>query len=331
MTDSEPAVSTNDLGVVDPIRIPGTARARRMWADAPWLSRVFVFLAAIDVLLRALGLFGTSLFLELTAPVTWLTAFLPHDALILLPAVIAYRRPNALVDLPLVARGAIVVAFVELVKSPVGNLASGIAADQILVPVLLAMAGAIATAIGWVVIARGMRSFTPRYPPDRIAGLAGFVAGGLAMGAFLWAGGAIFLGNRDVGDLGWTMLLRLSNLVVALGGLGLAYLGWVIVRGTGDPDRPAAATQLATISLVALAMGAVLTWFGGQGPIWISAFLVTHTAAWTGLVVAFGLGLADPPTNAAEAGTETEPDDGPSWPEPGDPSSWPQPEHRPSA
>jgi hypothetical protein len=266
MTDSKPVASTNDLGVVDPIRIPGAARARRLWANLPQLSRIFVVLAVADVTVRGLGLFGTSLFLELAEPLTWVTAFLPHDALILLPAVIAYRRPNALVELPLLTRGAIVVALVELLKSPVGNLASGIAVDQVLVPVLVAMAGAIASAVGWFVIARGMQSFTPRYPPDPIAGLAGFVAGGLAMGAFLWAGSAILLGNIDVGDPGWTTLLRLSNAVVGLSGLGLAYLGWVAVRGTGDPDRPVAATQLATISLAALAVGAILTWFGGQGP-----------------------------------------------------------------
>ena len=328
MTESKPAASTNDLGVVDPIRIPGAARARRLWADLPWLSRVFVVLAFVDVVVRALGLFGTSLFLELTEPLTWVTAFLPHDALILLPAVIAYRRPNALVELPLVTRGAIVVALVELLRGPVGTLASGIAGDQLLVEVLVAMAGAIAGAAGWVLIARGMRSFTPRKATDRVMGLAGFVAGGLAMGALLWAAGALFLGNLDVGDPGSTALLRLSNVVVALGGLGIAYLGWVVIRGTGDPARPPTAETVATTSLVALAIGAVLTWFGGQGPLWLGIYLITYTAAWTGLVVAFGLGLADPSDRAAN---EEAPEDGPSWPAFDDEeTSWPKPEHRPS-
>ena len=328
MTDSKPAAPTNDLGVVDPMRIPGAAEARRLWATLPWLSRAFVVLVVVDVVVRALGLFGTSLFLELSAPVTWITAFLPHDALILLPAVIAYRRPNALVELPLVTRGAIVVALVELLKSPVGNLASGLGLDQVLGAVAVAMAGAIASAVGWVALARGMRSFTPPFPPEPIPRLASLVAGGLAMGAFLWAGSAILLLNVDAGDPGWTTLLRVSNVVVALGGLGVAYFGWVVVRGTGDPDRPARATQLATISLAALAVGAVLNWFAGPGLVWLVVILVTHTAAWTGLVVAFGLGLADPAVERVDATPEG---DAPSWPEPDrDPSSWPQPEHRPS-
>lgn len=328
MAESKPAISTNDLGVVDPIRIPGAARVRRLWAGLPWLSRAFVVLVVVDVVVRALGLLGTSLFLELTEPLTWVTAFLPHDALILLPALIAYRHPNALVELPLVTRGAIVVALAELLRSPVGNLASGIAGDQLLVPVLVAMAGASGSAVGWVLIARGMRSVTPRKTTDRVKVLAGFVGGGLAMGALLWAAGAVFLGNLDVGDPGSTALLRLSNVVIALGGLGIAYLGWVVIRGTGDPARPPTAETVATTSLVALAIGAVLTWFGGKGPIWLGVYLITYTAAWTGLIVAFGLGLADPSDRAAD---EEAPEDGPSWPEPDrDPSSWPQPEHRPS-
>ena len=328
MSDSRPAASTNDLGVVDPIRIPGTARARRLWGDLPLLSRIFVVLAAVDVVIRTLGLFGTSLFLELAAPLTWITAFLPHGALILLPAVIVARRPNALVELPLIVRGAIVVALVELLKVPVGTLVSGVAVDQFVAPVLVAMAGAIATAVGWIWMARGVRAFTPSWPPGPIAGLAGFVAGGLAIVAFVGAIGSILLGNPDLGDFGWNVLLRLNNAVVALSGLGLAYLAWVIVRGTVDPDRPALATRLATISVAGLAIGSILLWFGGQGPVWIGVSLITHTAAWTGLVVAFGLGLADPSGSAVEA--EAEPDDGPAWPEAGDPSSWPQPGHRPS-
>jgi hypothetical protein len=328
MTDPQPAATTSDLGVVDPIRIPGAARAQRLWASLPQVSRIFVVLAVVDIVVRGLGLFGTSLFIEIVAPLTWITAFLPHTALILLPAVIAARRPGAAAALPLVVQGAIVVALVELLKDPVGNAFSGIVVDQILAPVLVAMAGAIATAVGWVAIARGMRAFTPPPPPDAIAGLAGFVAGGLAIGAFVSAASAILLGQIDLGDPAWNTLLRLNNAVVALSGLGLAYLAWVVIRGTVDPDRPARATKLASASLVALAIGTILVWFGGQGPIWLAVFLITHTGAWTGLVVAFGLGLADPPGTAAA--TETELDDAPSWPEAGDPSSWPQSEPGPS-
>ena len=329
MTDSKPVAATTDLGVVDPMRIPGGARALQLWANLPTLSRVFVALAAVDIVVRALGLFGTSLFLEISEPLTWITAFLPHTALILLPAVIAARRPSTGDELSLVVRGAIVIALVELLKSPVGNLASGVAVDQVIGPVVVAMAGALATAVGWVAIARGIRSFGPPTPADPIAGLAGLVAGGLAIGAFLAAGSSILVSELDLGDAGWNTLLRLNNAVVALSGLGLAYLAWVVIRGTDDPARPAPATKLATTSLAALAIGSILLWFGGEGPIWIGVYLLTQTAAWTALVVAFGLGLADPAFEPVDDG-EPE-DDGPSWPEPDrDPSTWPQPEHRPS-
>jgi hypothetical protein len=293
MTDSKPAASTSDLGVVDPIRIPGAARIRRLWAGLPWLSRVFVLLAIVDVVARALGLFGTGLFLEPTAPVTWLTAFLPHDALILLPAVILARRPRATIELPLLVRGAITISVVELLEHPVGNLASGIAVDDLLASVLVAMAAALATAAGWVAIAHGMRSFTPRTPPERVTALAGFVAGGFAIGALIAAASSFVDGNLD-SEFEFAALLRLNNMVIALSGLGLAYLGWMVVRGTSDPNRPAIATNLGTISVAAAAIGAVLFPFVGEGVIWGAVVLIAANVAFTGLVVAFGLGLADP-------------------------------------
>jgi hypothetical protein len=319
MPDSTKVATTSDLGVVEPLRIPGVARARRLlsslWSDLPPLGRAFVILTVVDIAVRGLGLFGTNLFLFLDHPISWVTAFLPHNALILLPAAIAYRRPNVLRELPLVIRGAIVVAFVELVRGPIGSVVSGIAVSDFLVPVLVSMAFAVLTAAGWIAVGRGMWAFTPASPAEPIVGLATLVAGTFAGAAI---GGAVLgvLIPVDMGDPAWNGLLRLNNVVLGLSGFGLAYLAWVVVRGTGDPARPAVATKLATVSLTALGVGAALSLVGGQGPIWIVIPLVTHVAAWTGLVVAFGLGLADPSDRTAPEPVH-EPDSGPAWPEPG--------------
>ena len=106
------------LGVVDPMRVPGGDRAREAWRGLPALGQAFVVLAAIEVVARALGLFGTRLFVDLADPLSVITAFVPHDALILLPAVIAWRRRDAVEATPLVIRGAILVALVELLDAP---------------------------------------------------------------------------------------------------------------------------------------------------------------------------------------------------------------------
>jgi hypothetical protein len=239
VSELQPGASTSDLGVVDPLEIPGAAPVGRLWSGLPALGRSFVALVALDIVVRALGLLGTSLYIELTAPLTWITAFLPHDALILLPAVILARRPSAAIDAPLVLRGAVTVALIEALKDPVRGLA-------------------------------------------------------FVLAAAVSAVSAILTPNLDLGGDVETFLARSTSTVVALSGLGLAYLGWVIVRGTDDSRRPARATKLATVSMTALALGAALTLVAGEGPLWLWVFVVTFVGGYTGLVVAFGLGLADP-------------------------------------
>src|SRR5262245_6464097 len=103
MSETRPAAaSSSDSGVVDPLRVTGAAWARHTWAGLPQLSRSFVALAAIDVVVRALGLFDTRLGFAVDNPLSWFSAFLPHDALILLPAILLARRPDALESTPLI-------------------------------------------------------------------------------------------------------------------------------------------------------------------------------------------------------------------------------------
>ena len=83
--------------------------------------------------------------------------------------------------------------------------------------------------------------------------------------------------------------------------LAFAYLARVVVLGTGDPTRPTAATNLATGSLVLLAIGAIVLLFGplvipfiGGNEIWIVISWLIGPVAMTAFVASFGLGLADP-------------------------------------
>jgi hypothetical protein len=294
VSESKPGTGATDLGVVDPMRIPGLAAARQRWRSLPRLAQVFVALVGVDLVIRAAGLFGTGMSLDLADPLGTSWSFFPHDLLILLPALIVWRRPDALESMPLVTQGAVAVAITELLSTPLRGVVSGNAADPFTGPTIIAVTATLVTAGGWLAIARGMRWFSPAKPDESIAGLANVVAGGLALGAIAGAIGALFLGNIDVGQPLWNDLVRLNNAILSLSGLALAYLAWVVVRGTRDPERPFAATSLATVALAALAVGSVLNPFVGPGPVWLLVFLLTHPAATTALVVAFALGLADP-------------------------------------
>jgi len=295
MPEPQPTVSTSDLGVVDPIRIPGVARAIRIWSGLPRPAQVFVALVGVDIAIRALGLFHTSLFLEVSAPLTWLTAFVPHDALILLPAVILARRPSAMAESPDLVRGAIAVAIVELSKDPLRGLLTGNGADGGLVSiVLIGLIASLATAAGWVAMARGMQGMTPPRPFDSTRLLANVIGGALALLALTAAVSALLGQGLELGDETSALLVRLAGAAAALGGLGLAYLAWVIARGTDDPARPAVATKLATASVAGVAIGSFLSLAAGTGLVWFLIVVATWVGGMTGLVVAFGLGLADP-------------------------------------
>ncbi len=294
MTESKPGASSPDPAVIDPMRIPGGAAARRAWDGLPILARAFIVLAFVDVVVRALGLLDTNLGLLLGDPLTWFTAFFPHDALIVLPALLVLRRPNALDSTPLVVRGAVLIAFVELLDAPLRGLVSGARVDPVLLPTIVSILGLLLTAGGWWWIAQGLRWMNPIKPAESYAGLANLVGGGIAFAALANLALVLVLPAADVGSATWTSLLQLNSALFAVPSLALAYLARVVVLGTGDPNRPTAAMYLATASLTLYAIGAVLLLAVGEGAIWIVIGFVTGPVAMTGFVVAFGLGLADP-------------------------------------
>jgi hypothetical protein len=297
------------LGVVDPIRIPGAARAGRAWNRLPSLAKVFVALTAIDVAMRALGLFGTSLYLDLSSPLSLVAAFLPHDALILLPAILAWRRPNAVEAVPLVMRGAILVALVELLNAPLRGVASGNPLDPVVGPTVVSIAAIFLTAAGWISIALGLRGLNPEKPEASTAGLGNVVGGAIALGAILNLAGVLLLPGPDVGEPRWNALVQLNSAMLTVQTFALAYLAMIVALGTDDERRPKAARYTGTGAVVLLAIGAFVTavielialsqaafaqsiGIGG-GPIWLAIGLLTGPVAMTAFVVAFGLGLAD--------------------------------------
>jgi len=316
MTESTPAATTTPaaqpdaLGVVDPMRLPGADRTRQAWHRLPVLGQTFVVLAALDVVVRALGLFGTQLFLGLDNPLSVITAILPHDALILLPAVLVWRRPDAVEAMPLVMRGVILVALVELLNAPLRGLTSGNQLDPFGGPTIISIAATFLMAAGWMTLAIGLRELNPAKPEQSTAGLANIVGGAIALAAIVNLAGVLLLPGPDVGDARWNALLQLNSAMYVLQTLALAYLARIVVLGNGDARRPSIARTTATsavalvaigsfmttvISVLALSQAAFAQSIGlGAGPIWLVIGLLTGPVAMTALVVAFGLGLADP-------------------------------------
>ena len=315
MTESTPAAATtppaepDNAGVVDPMRIPGAARARQAWDRLPRLGQAFVVLAAIDVIVRALGLFGMQLFLGLDNPLSVITAFVPHDALILLPGVLIWRRGDAIEATPLVMRGAILIALVELLNGPLRGMTSGNQLDPFVGPTVISIAATFLMAAGWATLAIGLRDVNPAKPEQSTAGLANLVGGAIALSAIVNLAGVLLLPGADVGDARWNALLQLNSAMFVLQTLALAYLARTVVLGNGDTRRPSTARTTATAAVALIAIGSLVTTvitvlaltqsaFAQSigisgGAIWLVIGLVTGPVAMTALVVAFGLGLAD--------------------------------------
>jgi hypothetical protein len=301
MTDTKPAVTTAEgLGVVAPLRIPGAAAARRAFLGLPPVARLFIGLAGVDVVVRGLGLFGTGLFLFLDNPLTWFSAFFPHDALILLPALILARRPNAIEATPLVMRGAIAVALVELLNTPLRGIVSGNPLDPIVTPTIVSIVAILFLAGGWYWLALGLRALNPMRPADSSVGLANLVSGALVITALTSFVTTLFVPAPDVGNPSWTALFQLNSAMLVVQSLAFAYLARVVILGTSDPARPTVATNLAAGSLVLVAIGAILLTIGpllvpvtGDNAIWVVLGWLTGPVAMAAFVASFGLGLAD--------------------------------------
>jgi hypothetical protein len=296
-----------DLGVVEPLRPPdGVVRAWRgsvaWFAAQPLLARLFVGLASIDIVVRGLGVVGPPIFLDLTSPGGILASFLPHDLLILLPALIVIRRPNVTNETPNVVDGAILVALVELLAQPSTALASTMFG---LGPwAVVAIAATTVQVVGWIIIGRGLATLNGQASPTT-TGWANLAAFGILAGVLVTL--ATFRFDVDFGDAEVNGLMALNGIVTILAPVALAYVGRVVIRGFDDEGRPEIALRVGAAAVfLAAGLGLVLNivtflaindvGFGqaiARVPGWGFLYWLGTGGAISLLVVAFGLGLAD--------------------------------------
>jgi hypothetical protein len=308
-----------DLGVVEPLRPPdGVVRA--WWRSVAWfaaqplLARLFIGLAAIDVVVRGLGVVGPPITLDVRAPLGVLASFLPHDLLILLPAMIVIRRPSAADDTPNVLDGAVFVALAELLAYPSTALASTIAGIG---PwAVIAIAIITVQAVGWVLIGRGLAALTLE-PTPTVAGWANVAVFGITLGVIASVAGQAIGPGIDIGDQELNRLLTLHNLVGAVAPLALAYAGRAVMRGFEDLRRREVALRLGAIAILLMAglgllvntvtmlatanLGFAQSIAGAGG--WGVLYWLATGGAISLLVLAFGLGLADVQPATEEAVT----------------------------
>jgi hypothetical protein len=340
VTDAEPTLRAdepraNGLGVVDPLRIPGVDRIRGGWGRLPALGRVFVALALVDVVIRAFNVGGLSLFFDPSSPATFLFFALPHLALVLLPAVLLARRPDALVATPLIVWGAVALALVELLSEPLFTvLVPGTDAD-LTGWALLQVVAVFARAGGYVGIAMGLVALATFEPRPALRGLANVVAGVFVGAAVTVVLLSVVLPPTDFGVPGMGGLTLLVGAVGELATIGFAGLAWAILRGTADARRPVEARYLAFGAIILAATNAFLTLgvnVAGLVQVLLGAPLTAATTFGLGflgtglvltlLVVAFGLGLADTSVRIPRRGAYSPIAPGPApepvnWPSPG--------------
>ena len=342
MTDAAPPAHTDPLGVVDPIRVPGVVRTPMVRvADAyrrlPVLGKVFVLLAIVDFAVRALGLFGTSLLIDLAYPITIVTSLLAETLPVLLPALLLARRPDAATATPLVLRGAIVIALVELLVDPLSGLAFGmLEGSGFVLGMGVGIARTLLNAVSWLAIAVGLGAITSSRPGPALAGLSNLVLAALLASAATGLGLMLVLNQSDFGDPAWNTASSLSNAMFVVESAALAYLAWIVIRGTNDERRPVAARYLATGAFVVggaiAAIGAVVSAVALVQVVFaLSRGVLGGEVAWAWLaswptvaavLVALALGLADnsvrvPGGSGGSAATSDPQPDPVRWPTPG--------------
>jgi len=295
--------------VVGQLRLPdGVVRAREQtiaWFVAQQLvARLFIGLAALDVVVRALGIVGPPIYLDIRAPVSILASFLPHDLLILLPALVVIRRTSAADDTPSIVDGAIFVALAELLVNPSTALASTIAGIGPWAVVAIALVSV--QAVGWVLVGRGLTAMNLE-PTPTSAGWANLAAYGIILGVIASVVRQAIGPGIDIGDQELNQLLTLHNLVGIVAPLALAYAGRAVIRGFDDERRAEFGLRLgAAAVLLAAGLGLIVNVVTLLATANVGfAQSIAEAAGWsvlawlaTGgavslLVLAFGVGLAD--------------------------------------
>ena len=340
MSDAEPTprpdalrpegLRTTSTGVVDPIRVAGSTMLTGFWSGLPILGRAFLVAAVLDVVARALGIAGLSLFIDLAHPLTILT-FLPHLAFVLFPVAVLWRNPEAASEGPLVLLGAVALGLVELLSGPLFALVPP--GGNLTTFTLLQVVSAAVRTGGYVLLARGLTALTRSTPTQGILGLANlslWVLVGSAVTSMLLV---ILVPFGDSGEPALGQQISLINTVGFIPLLGFAYLAQAVVRGTVDLRRPVVATYTATgavllatflhaltllVNLLAMLQRTIALSPGAFGGGIAPELSLLDAAAQVLLVVAVALGLADPSvTIRGQRRRGLDPNASIHWPTPG--------------
>lgn len=172
--------SAEVLGVVDPMRVPGSGAVARSWRRLPTLGRVFVALAITDAVARILQFVEPSVDLDLSAPLGVIAGFLPRTLWILLPAIIVARRPDAARTVPWILRGALVLGLTTLVAAPLHDLVIGytFAMEPEVPSIAISFATNLLIIGAWLMLAKGFLELRSRPAAPVAAVLANLIAVG---------------------------------------------------------------------------------------------------------------------------------------------------------
>ncbi len=237
----------DDSGVVDPLRMPPVVG--RMIRRLPLVGWLFVALAVVHVALDAPGS-------DFSIPPI-VVGLIGRALVVLLPAVVLWRRPDAFAVTPGIAIGSVLVAVGELgplvVRSldawlPVSadvDLPPAVDLPHIVVGLVLIAAGA----VGWLSIAVWLSALRP--DSGRRAAV---VAGVVAAAAIVATSGNLIVIYLELTPIEGGVIVGSLVLAIASGAASLiwAYVAWAVVRQAGLPPR--AATLLAAVAVVVLVL-----------------------------------------------------------------------------
>ena len=312
----------SDLQTAAPV--PARGRTRRRPTSLPILGAIFVGLFAIAGVARLAGISGPRVALP-GGLGSWMLDVLSIDLVIVLPAVVLARSPDAATGLRWVFRGPVLLALATFLRSAVSALVrllpGLVGADALtgapgagafLMSAVVSMIGA----IGIVVLAFGLWPATRPTTTVRLL-VAGLVALAIVLAVGIQAT-AVLVGSPPwnsvvAGDVGSAVALTLSCVAGYLQAIAWAPLAWVLVRLAADEWSPARVVGAAvavitaayfwvtTVSVIAAgsisSIGSILT---------IGSTLLALASSVL-LVAAFALGLAEtarPPVVTARARPE---------------------------
>ena len=324
MTNRQPDV--DELGVVDPLRMPTTIRdLGARFASWPLVTRVFVSLAVIDVVVFGLVLNERTIESPLGL-MSWFARTIGPAVLLLMPAVIAMNSSGADGRARRVLVGASAVGISSLGLHIAQVIDGATRSDFALSPVdvglaavrltLFAVAGA-----GWFLMARGLAGLA-RPPINGRRRVAAIVITAIAVVSMLtsaaMSASSAFDSARDLFDTDAMVGLSTDRFLLEgavgmgarLSALTLPYLIWILLTRVESVGPRRLATRIAAIAAVALALvrstpllvyGAYLALGpNASGDLQNVSFWVLVAASYAGLLVdlllvaAFALGLARP-------------------------------------